>query len=47
MFFKSDVKKKCFCGKAIDSVQETKYFGVMLNSKLKMSIDVSRQTHKF
>ena len=33
--------------KAIDFVQETKYIGVMLNSQLKTSIDVSRQTRKF
>ena len=33
--------------KAIDFVQETKYLGVMLNSQLKTSIDVSRQTRKF
>ena len=34
-------------GKAIDFVQETKYLGVILNSQLKTSVDVSRQTRKF
>ena len=55
MFFKSAVNRKCdttdlfLSSKAIDFVQETKYLGVtcMLNSNLKMSIDVSRQTQKF
>ena len=36
-----------FYSKAFDSVRETKYLGVMLNSQLKTSIDVSRQTRKF
>ena len=50
MFFKSEVNKKCdntdmfLSGKAIDFVQETKYLGVILNSQLKTSVDVSRQT---
>ena len=53
MFFKSEVNKKCdntdmfLSGKAIDFVQETKYLGVILNSQLKTSVDVSRQTRKF
>ena len=53
MFFKSAVNRKCdttdlfLSSKAIDFVQETKYLGVMLNSQLKMSIDVSRQIPKF
>ena len=53
MFFKSDVDKKCdttdmfLSGKVIDFMQETKYLDVMLNSQLKTSIDVSRQTRKF
>ena len=39
---------KCILtGKAIDFVQQTKYLGVMLNSQLKTSTDVSRQTLKF
>ena len=54
MFFKSAVNRKCdttdlflfLNSKAIDFVQETKYLGVMLNSQLKTSIDVSRQTRK-
>ena len=50
MFFKSAVNRKCdttdlfLSSKAIDFVQETKYSGVVLNSQLKTSIDVSRQT---
>ena len=53
MFFESAVNRKCditdlfLYSKAIDFVQETKYLGIMLNSQLKMSIDVSRQTRKF
>ena len=54
MFFKSEVNKKCdntelfLSGKAIDLiVQETKYLGVILNSQLKTSVDVSHQTRKF
>ena len=53
MFFKFEVNKKCdntdmfLSGKAIDFVQETKYLGVILNSQLKRSVDVSRQTRKF
>ena len=47
MFFKSEVNKKCdntdmfLSGKATDFVQETKYLGVILNSQLKTSVDVS------
>ena len=53
MFFKSEVNKNCdntdmfLSGKAIDFVQKTKYLGVILNSQLKTSVDVSRQTRKF
>ena len=53
MFFKSEVNKRYdntdmfLSGKAIDFVQETKYLGVILNSQLKTSVDVSRQTRKF
>ena len=53
MFFKSEVNKKCdntdmfLSGKTIDFVQETKYLGVILNSQLKTSDDISRQTRKF
>ena len=53
MFFKSAVNRRCdttdlfLSSKAIGFVQETKYLGVMLNSQLKTSIDVSRQTRKF
>ena len=34
-------------GKVIGYVQETKYLGVILNSQLKTSVDVSRQSRKF
>ena len=54
MFFKSPViNRKCdttdlfSSSNAIDFVQEAKYLGVMLNSQLITSIDVSRQTRKF
>ena len=53
MFFKLAVNRKCdttdlfLSSKAIDIVQETKYLGVMLNSQLKTSIDVSHHTRKF
>ena len=47
LFFKSADNRKCdttdlfLSSKAIDFVQETKYLGVMLNSQLNTSIDVS------
>ena len=53
MFFKSSVNKPCdyanvyLGGNHIDFVQEVKYLGVLLNSSMKTSIDVSRQTRKF
>ena len=53
MFFISAVNKKCdttdlfLSSRAIDFVQETKDLGVMLNSQLKTSIDVTRQTRNF
>ena len=53
MFFKSNVNKHCdyanvyLSGNHIDFVQEVKYLGVLLNSSMKTSIDVSRQTRKF
>ena len=53
MFFKSSVNKHCdyanvyLSGNHIDFVQEVKYLGVFLNSSMKTSIDVSRQTRKF
>ena len=37
----------CLSCKAIDFVQGTKCLGVILNSQLKTSVDVSRQTRKF
>ena len=53
MFFKSSVNKHCdyanvySSGNHIDFVQEVKYLGVLLNSAMKTSIDVSLQTRKF
>ena len=53
MFFKSSSNKHCdyaylyFSNNHIDFVQEVKYLDVLLNSSMKTSIDVSRQTRKF
>ena len=53
MFFKCTVNKHCdnsivfLSGSYIDFVQDVKYLGVLLNSCMKTSIDVSRQTRKF
>ena len=53
MFFKSSVNKHCdyanvyLSGNHIDFVQEVKYLGVLLNSSMRTSNDVSRQTRKF
>ena len=53
MFFKCTVNKHCdnttvfLSGNHIDFVQEVKYLGVLLNSSMKTSIDVLRQTRKF
>ena len=53
MFFKCTVNKHCdnstvfLSGNHIDFVQEVKYLEVLLNSSMKTSIDVSRQTQKF
>ena len=53
MFFKCTVKKHCdnstvfLSGNHIDFVQEVIYLGVILNSSMKTSLDVSRQTRKF
>ena len=53
MFFKSSVKNDCgyanvyLSGNHIDFVQKFKYLGVLINSSMKTSIDVSRQTQKF
>ena len=52
-FFKGSVNKHCdyanvyLSGNHIDVVQEVKCLGVLLNSSMKTSIDVSRQTRKF
>ena len=52
VFFKCTVNKHCdnstvfLTGNHIDFVQEVKYLGVLLNSSMKTSIDVSRQTRK-
>ena len=53
MFFKCTVNKHCdnstvfLSGNHIDFVQEVIYLGVILNSSMRTSIDVSRQTRKF
>ena len=53
MFFKRSISKHCYyanvcaSGIHIDFVQEVKYLGVLLNSSMKTSIDVSCQTGKF
>ena len=52
IFFKCTVNKHCdnsivfLSGNQIDFVQEVKYLGVLLNSSMDTSIDVSRQTRK-
>ena len=53
MFFKSKRNKLChnvpvvLSGNTIDFVHETKYLGVIINSSMKTSSDVVRQTRKF
>ena len=53
MFFKSKMNKLCdnvavmLSGNNIDFVHETKYLGVIINSSMKTSSDVVRQTRKF
>ena len=53
MFFKSKMKKLCdhvfvlLTSNNIDFVHETKYLGVIINSSMKTSSDVVRQTRKF
>ena len=53
MFFKSKMNKLCdnvhvvLSGNNIDFVRETKYLGVIINSSMKTSSDVVRQTRKF
>ena len=53
VFLKSSVNKYCdyanvcLSDNHIDFVQDVKYFGVLLNSLMKISIDVSRQRRKF
>ena len=50
MFFKSKMNKLCdnvpvvLSGNTIDFVHETKYLGVIINSSMKTSSDVVRQT---
>ena len=52
MFFKSKMNKLCdnvpvvLSGNNIDIVHETKYLGVIINSSMKTSSDVVRQTRK-
>ena len=53
MFFKSKINKLCdnvpvvLSGNNIDFVHETEYLGVIINSSMKTSSDVVRQTRKF
>ncbi len=53
MFFRCSINKKCglptisLNGKPIDFTHEVKYLGVLLQSNLKTTIDVARQTRKF
>ena len=53
MFFKSKMNKLCdnvsvgLSGNTIDFVHKTKYLGVIINSSMKRSSDVVRQTRKF
>ena len=53
MFFKSKMNKLCdnvpvvLSGNNIDFVHKTKYLGVIINSSMKTSSDVVRQTRKF
>ena len=53
MCFKSSANKDCdyaniyLSGNHIDFLQEVKYLGVLLNSSMKTSIDISRQTPTF
>ena len=50
MFYSCNRKKICdnitaaFSGSNVDFVQETKYLGVRINSRMKTSLDVIRQT---
>ena len=52
MYFKCADNKKCvppsicLSGKSLDFVEETKYLGVIINSTMKTSVDVARQTRK-
>ena len=52
MFFKSKMNKLCddvsvvLSGNIIDFVHEKKYLGVIINSSMKTSSDVVRQTRK-
>ena len=53
MFFRSSVNKKCglpgltLNGKPVEFIAEAKYLGVLLQSNLKTTVDVARQTRKF
>ncbi len=53
MFFRSSVNKKCglpgltLNGKSVEFISEAKYLGVLLQSNLKTTVDVARQTRKF
>ena len=53
VFFRSSVNKKCgipdiyLNSKCISFVEEVRYLGVLLHSRMKTSIDVARQTRRF
>ena len=54
MYFSIDINKHCksrpeiYLGNCVfQFVKEVKYFGVMIHSSMKSTIDVARQTHKF
>ena len=53
MFFRSSVNKQCgladtfISGTMCEFANEVKYLGVMINSSLKNTIDVKRQTRNF
>ena len=53
MFFRSSVNKQCgladtfISGTTWEFANEVKYLGVMINSSLKTTIDIKRQSHNF
>ena len=54
MYFSIDINKHCksrpeiYLGNCVfQFVKKVKYFGVMIHSSMKSTIDVARKTHKF